>query len=239
MKRAFSILTLVAGLVALLAPAGASASNRQIAISNYRWSDPEIHIDEGEHVTWNWLGPDTMHSVTGTSANDLQWDSDPQTDQPEHKLGDNYRITFDKPGVYTFHCKLHSTVKGEVIVSDQPGDPISEPDPVPKTQVDLKPPHLSGLRLKKTTFSRGGNVLHYSLNDSAQLDADYYRIDSHGYRKFVGWSSFKGHVGYNGDHFAGPGKHFKPRFGRYIALVRATDDSKNESGPQKVRFTIR
>jgi plastocyanin len=227
----------LAGLA--LAPV-ASASNRQIAISNYRWSDPEVHIDLGEHVTWNWIGPDTMHSVTGTSPNATQFDSDPQTDQPQHRIGDQYKITFDQPGIYQLHCKLHSTVKGEVIVSDTPGDPVSEPDPVPKSNVDRKAPRLGGLSLKKSTFSkRSGTALRYTLNENSTVDADYYRFDKKGRRKFAGWSQFTGHVGYNGDHFANPGKHFKPRSGSYIALVRATDDAANESRPKKIRFRIR
>ena len=52
-------------VVALLVPAAAGASNRRISISNYSWSDPEIDLDLGEHVTWYWTGPDLMHSVTG------------------------------------------------------------------------------------------------------------------------------------------------------------------------------
>jgi plastocyanin len=233
-----SFASLVALIAALLLPAAADASNRQIAISNYRWSDPEIQVDLGEHVTWNWIGPDTMHSVTGTSANDLQWDSDPQTNQPRHKLGDDYRVTFDQPGVYTFHCKLHSTVKGEVVVSSTPGDPVSEPDPVPKSQVDLKAPHLRDLRLKKPSFTKAGTALRYSLNEPSKIDVDYYRYDSNGRRKFDGWSSFKGHVGYNDNRFAAKAKHFRPRPGSYVAVVRATDDANNASRPQRVKFTI-
>ncbi len=74
-------------LAATLLPAAADAANRRISISDYRWSSPDIHIDLGEHVTWYWVGPDTMHSVTGDSPNSLQFDSDPQTGQPNHDIG--------------------------------------------------------------------------------------------------------------------------------------------------------
>ncbi|CAN5459611.1 hypothetical protein BH10ACT11_BH10ACT11_02310 [soil metagenome] len=224
----------------LLAPAAADASNRQIAISNYRWSDPEIQIDKGEHVTWNWIGPDTMHSVTGTSANDLQWDSDPQTNQPRHKLGDNYRVTFDQPGVYTFHCKLHSTVKGEVVVSNTPGDPVSEPDPVPKSQVDVKAPNLRNVALKKSSFGRRGTALKFAINERSKVDADIYRYKERGGRRYAGYYEWKAHVGYNGVRFGKAAKHFRSaRPGSYIAIIRASDNANNESKPQKLRFQIR
>lgn len=230
---------LAALIAALLVPALAAASNRQIAISNYRWSDPEIRIDLGEHVTWNWVGPDTMHSVTGTSANALQWDSDPQTTQPQHKLGDSYRITFDQPGVYTFQCKLHSTVKGKVIVSDQPGDPVSEPDPVPKSQVDVKAPHLRELKLNRSRFGSAGTALKFALNERSTADADIYRYDRKGKRRYRGYTSWRTHIGYNSVRFGRKAKHFRPKPGHYIAVVRATDDANNSSKPQKLRFEIR
>ena len=54
----------------VLGGASAGAANRRVAIGHYQWSIPQIHLDLGEHVTWYWVGPDTLHSVTGTSPND-------------------------------------------------------------------------------------------------------------------------------------------------------------------------
>ena len=88
-------------------------------------------------MTWYWTGPDLMHSITGQPPNATQWDSDPGT-LPQHSIGDDYQITFDKPGVYRFQCKIHSLVRGTVTVSDTPGNPEAEPDPVPKSNVDQR-----------------------------------------------------------------------------------------------------
>src|SRR4051794_17837148 len=57
-------------VVLALAATTASAANRRVAIGHYQWSLPQIHVNLGEHVSWYWVGPDTMHSVTGTSPND-------------------------------------------------------------------------------------------------------------------------------------------------------------------------
>ena len=86
-----------------------------------------MHVDLGQHVTWYWVGPDTMHSVTGDSPNDLGIDSDPDNPEPMHKVGFTFTVVFTQPGVYKFHCKLHNVVHGEVIVSDTPGTPTTIP----------------------------------------------------------------------------------------------------------------
>ena len=226
-------------LALALVPASAGAANRRISISDYRWSDPDIHIDLGEHVTWYWIGPDTMHSVTGTSDNDRGLDSDPDTTQPNHRIGDDYQLAFDDPGVYLFQCKLHSTVRGTITVSASPGDPASEPDPVPKSKVDLRPPRLTGLRLGSHTLGRRGTNMTFSLGDRGKLDADFYRYDRRGHRHFAGYASWKAHVGLNGVRFGDRRKHFRPRPGSYLAVVRASDRSRNTAEPRRLHFRIR
>ena len=116
-----------------LAPA-AGAANRRVAISNYQWSAPQLEIGLGEHVTWYWTGPDTVHSVTGDSPNAAGLDSDPQTSLPHHQIGDSFQLSFDSPGTYAFACKLHSTVRGTVTVSATPGRPDRRARPGPGQQ---------------------------------------------------------------------------------------------------------
>ena len=179
----------------LLSAATAGAANRRVAIGHYQWSIPQLHVNLGEHVTWYWVGPDTLHSVTGTSPNDQGWDSDPGLSTPRHDLGDTYQLTFNQPGTYTFQCKLHSGVRGSVIVSDKPGDPNKEVDPVPKINIDLKPPHLNGVKLHSNKFGRKGTTLQWGTNEKSKLDAEYYEVRNGHRGKFAGWADWKGHVG--------------------------------------------
>lgn len=234
------VLAGVAALVALLVlPTLADAANRRIAISNYQWSDRQVAIDRGEHVNWYWIGPDTMHSITGTSPNALGMDSDPSTNFPDHRVGDSFELSFDEPGTYEFHCKLHSTVRGTVTVSDQPGDPNTEPDPVPEPAVDLKPPDVRNVMLVKTRFGRKGTSLRYDLNERARLVADYYRLRPRRKPKFAGYAGWKaGHIGHNSVRFATRRKKFKAKPGRYLAKVTATDSFANTTRPFKLRFRI-
>jgi len=229
----------VAVLAATLIPAGADAANRRISISDYRWSTPDIHINLGEHVTWYWIGPDTMHSVTGDSPNSAGLDSDPQTGQPNHDIGDSFRLDFDAPGTYLFHCKLHSTVKGTITVSDTPGDPNSEPDPVPQSKVDRKPPQLRDIRLNKPVIGRRGTNLRFSIGESSRVSADIYRFDADGHRRYDGYRTWSSHVGWNGVRFGNRSKHFRARPGRYVAELTAIDKSANSSKVKHVKFSIR
>jgi plastocyanin len=231
-------LACVVAAMAIAAPS-ASALNTRVSIANYAWSNPEVHLDLGEKVTWDWLGPDLAHSVTGVSANDLKWDSDPSTDAPSHPAGDSFTLQFTQPGTYLFQCKLHSFVRGEVIVSAVPGDPNSDPGPQPPLNIDLKPPTLGSLVLAKTRV-RGdrGVALSAQISERGTLDAEYYRLGSKGRRVYNGYKVWETFIGINHLKLGARWKHFRARPGRYEAVLRATDESANVSKPVRKRFTI-
>jgi plastocyanin len=231
--------TLAIAAASLAAAPPASALNTRVSISNFAWSNPAVHVDLDEKVTWDWLGPDLAHSVTGVSPNDLQWDSDPGTDAPDHRPGDSYTVQFDQPGTYLFQCKLHSFVRGEVIVSATPGDPNSDPGPQPPLNIDVKRPTLGGVSLRKRAFnSRKGVTTTASISERGSLDAEYYRFNSKGRRVFNGYATWRTFVGINHFALAGRGKHFKGRPGSYVAILRASDEANNTSKAVKKRFRI-
>lgn len=229
---------LITCALALLLPAVASAANRRLAISNYQWSETPVEIDLGEHVTWYWVGPDTMHSITGVGPPAAGIDSDPGTNQPRHSVGDEFRVDFETPGTYTFQCKLHSTVRGVVEVSATPGDPKTEVDPVPKIRVDLKAPNFRNVYIDRSKFGRRGASLKYSLDEKARVEIEYFRFEK-GRKRFAGYARHKpGHVGINSLRFGIERNHFRARKGRYLAKVTATDSSANVTRPVKLRFRI-
>ena len=118
--------------LALLAPPAAAAATRGSRSRNYQWSRPAVHIDLGEQVTWYWLGPDTQHSVTGIVGQRRRHGLRPRRPAPQAtSLGDRFKLTVQHPGTYAFQCKLHSIVRGTVVVSSTPGRPgrRARPDP--------------------------------------------------------------------------------------------------------------
>ena len=240
-RRALPVLACaLAWLVALVAVAGAEAANRRISISDYRWSDDEIEIDLGEHVTWYWVGPDTVHSVTGDSPSSAAIDSDPGNNFPNHPVGDSFQVGFDEPGSYDFDCKLHNSVRGTITVSNLPGDPSAEPDPVPANRVDRAGPRLREIALDSRTVHRRGARLGFALDEAAKVYADYYRVDRHGRRTYAGYELWRNRfIGYNDVRFAAAGKHFDADRGRYEARIWAADELDNTSKRRKVRFEIR
>ncbi len=226
-----------AGLAVSAPPA--LALNTRVEIANYRWSSPEVHIDLGEKVTWDWLGPDLAHSVTGISANDLEWDSDPGTDAPDHRAGDEYTLQFSQPGTYYFQCKLHAFVRGEVVVSETPGNPLSDPGPQPPLNIDVTPPTLGGIALARArTQGTNGIATSAHISERGTLDAEYYRLNSKGRRVYNGYRVWKTFIGINHFKLGARWKHFRARPGRYVAMLRATDESANTSKPVTKAFTI-
>jgi plastocyanin len=237
-RIALWLLASLAILAIAAAPSPARAADAKVAIGHYKWSKAVIHVDLGQRVTWYWVGPDTMHSVTGISADDQGVDSDPGTNEPEHRIGDHFQVSFSHPGVYQFQCKLHPIVHGEVIVSDTPGNPDDDPDPIPKPNVDLMRPTLSGLFLSPARVTLAGTTLHYSLDDASLVDAEIWHAP-HGQRgRYAGWQEFRGHIGFNEAHFAARGPHYIPRPGRYIAYLTPTDPYNNVGRTKTVHFTV-
>jgi plastocyanin len=230
---------LVPTLASLFFASIAFATNTRVSIAYYKWSNKEVHIDLGEKVTWDWLGPDLAHSVTGISANDLQWDSDPHTDAPFHRPGYSYTLQFDQPGTYVFQCKLHPFVRGQVIVSDVPGDPNSDPGPQPPLNIDVTRPVLSEVRLAKHLGQgRPGLPLTVRVSEKGRLEAQYYRLTGKGQRRYAGYATWKAKAGTNHLRLAAAWRHFEARAGNYQAVLRATDAAANESKPVKLRFSI-
>lgn len=232
---AFVLLPLAA---LVLAPA-AAATNTRVSIAYYKWSQKEVHIDLGEKVTWDWLGPDLAHSVTGISANDQQWDSDPKTDAPYHPAGYSFTLQFNEPGTYQFQCKLHPVVRGEVIVSETPGDPNSDPGPQPPLNVDVTPPTLRQVGLAKHWFQgTDGVALSAQISEKGRLEAQYYRLGPKGRRAYAGFARWRTKAGVNHLKLGARWKHFEALPGRYEAVLRASDGSANESKPVTRGFAI-
>jgi plastocyanin len=216
----------------------AHAADAKVAIGHYHWSSDVVNVDRGQHVTWYWVGPDTMHSVTGISANDAGIDSDPQTNEPEHKVGDHFQVTFSQPGIYQFRCKLHPVVHGEVVVSATPGDPSDDPDPIPRPNVDLMRPTLNWVFLSPARFSAGGTSLHFALDDPSLVDAEIWHVSHGRWAGYAGWDQWRGHIGFNEVSFGTRGRHFKPTPGSYVAYIKPTDMFNNVGRAKMVRFTI-
>lgn len=247
------LLRLGLGLVAALllgglAAAPVGAANTRVSITDFAWSQ-EPTVDLGEKVIWDFLGPDLQHSVTGQAPNASQWDSDPGITSPMQPLGRTFEVTFDEPGAYLFICKVHpQAVRGTVTVTNQPGDPNSDPGPQPPLRFDLEPPFVEMVKLRHTVLGpRGrGTVLEFENSKRGTTSVDYYRVITRGrgrhrrnIRRFAGYNEGTAHIGLNAIRVAYRSPTFRARPGRYVAIFRVDDETTNSSPDFPVRFEIK
>ncbi len=241
---AFFAAGLLTGMFAM--PAG--AANTRVSITNFSWSQQPT-IDLGESVTWDWLGPDLQHSVTGQAPNASQWDSNPNDSSPFNPLGNSFTVTFDQPGEYLFVCKLHpQAVRGVVTVTNQPGDPNSDPGPQAPLNFDLEPPQVEGVMLNNYVLGPKGNgtMLNLQVSEKSVAAISYYKLvkERRGKKvrtvqRFAGYHERNLHIGINRVHFANRSDTFKPQAGQYIATVRVDDQNTNASPDFQIPFEIK
>ncbi len=138
-----------------------------------------------------------------------------------------------------FHCKLHNIVHGEVVVSDTPGNPTDDPDPIPKPNVNLTRPSLASIHLSPQRFGTRGTTLNYALDDPSAIDAEIWHLSDGHRAAYAGWQELHGHIGLNDGPFARRAPHFKPTPGRYVAFLTPTDIFHNVGRTRRLDFTIR
>ena len=77
-----------------------------VVIRCLAFSPRQIHVGVGQDVVWWWQDGATPHTVT---ADDGSFDSGRRTDG-------NVRLTFNHPGQFTYHCRIHPDMAGSVVV---------------------------------------------------------------------------------------------------------------------------
>lgn len=83
-----------------------SAGSLQATIDSFAFAPKELTVKAGSTVAWT-NKDDTPHTVTsddGAFASPVM-----DTDQ-------SFQFTFQKPGRFAYHCKLHPTMTGVVVV---------------------------------------------------------------------------------------------------------------------------
>jgi plastocyanin len=113
--RSLRLLTPLALLIPLAAPAAASAAD--VEVVNFAFTPKTVQIQPGDQVTWTFS--DTVQHTT-TSVPD-EWERWNGTGSG----GGTYSREFSEPGRYDYLCMPHPSMKGEVQVgSDAVGTTI-------------------------------------------------------------------------------------------------------------------
>jgi len=95
----------VTGTVA--APSSPS-TQANVTINNFAFDPPTLTVKVGSIVQWT-NQQDTDHTVTSDTG---EWDSG------HLSQGQSFQQTFAKSGTFPYHCSIHSTMKGTIVVTN-------------------------------------------------------------------------------------------------------------------------
>lgn len=190
------------------------AATVDVSVGNNAFTPADVTITQGDAVTWTFAGPDTNHSVTTTADQSEHWDSDPNKPNPNHQVGDKFSWSFQKPGEFSYFCKVHANMTGTIVVQPK----INDPNP----PQDIVAPRLGSLRV--SVKRRRAKV---TLTEDAKITA---RLRGPTRRTLRAAGK------------AGPNVLRLPsklRPGRYALTLRATDSAGNRSAAARVKFRVR
>ncbi len=86
---------------------GAAASGGAVTIQGFAFDPATLTVKVGTTVTWTNKDGRT-HTIT---SDDGLWDSGRVSD------GATYDRVFDKAGSFSYHCSIHSSMKGTIVVT--------------------------------------------------------------------------------------------------------------------------
>jgi len=109
----------VAAALALAAPAAADAPTAEVTMPGKLYAPAQLQVLVGTTVTWK-NSDSSTHTVTA--------DND-SFDSGYLAPGATFAHTFDRPGVYAFHCTIHRFMKGVIrayaLVLNGPTAPVA------------------------------------------------------------------------------------------------------------------
>jgi plastocyanin len=115
-KRACLAGIAVGTAYALMVALPAAATDSTVGIANFQFTPGAVTVDQGDTVTWNWVGPGISHTVVSDPGQADSFDSDSgKTFGPPPSGTFSHR--FSTPGTFTYFCSLHTFMKGKVVVN--------------------------------------------------------------------------------------------------------------------------
>ena len=137
--------------VALLAllPVPAHATSADVTVQNFSFQPATVTINQGESVTWTNKQTGTPH--TATSDDGSTFDTSPTCgpaateDESCLKPDAPVTVTFNGAGTFPYHCKIHSSMHGTVIVlaSSTTSTATTEPATTSTTEAATTQPQSS------------------------------------------------------------------------------------------------
>jgi plastocyanin len=80
----------------------------EVEIEDFAYSPDPVRISVGTTVRWT-NNDDAEHTVTSDTG---------VFDSEDLKIGESFEYRFDVPGTYPYHCEIHPSMQGTVIVNE-------------------------------------------------------------------------------------------------------------------------
>jgi plastocyanin len=95
---------------ATAAPTISAAGGNTVFIKNFAFDPSTLTVKSGTVVTW--INQDgASHAIVSDTGSPAAFSSDSLSS------GASYSFTFTQPGTYTYHCSIHPSMKGTIIVT--------------------------------------------------------------------------------------------------------------------------
>jgi plastocyanin len=85
------------------------SSANTVSIANMAFTPPQITVNKGDSVTWT-----NNDSMTHTVVDDLSNVGGPNSG--DIAPGSSYSFTFTKTGSFQYHCSIHPSMRGTIVV---------------------------------------------------------------------------------------------------------------------------
>lgn len=133
--------------LAVLWQAAVATALTTVSIHDLSYDPTPYTANQGEVVTWqNNEATDIPHTTTGNGKLHF-WDSSPHHPTDDLQPTETFSWEFDTAGTFSYHCKVHSTMHGQILVGLVFPDGLSDPFP-----------HEITLQWASPSIPRGFNV---------------------------------------------------------------------------------
>jgi plastocyanin len=139
----------LAGALALLAPAAASAATQPVSVQFAAFAPGSVDALPGDTVQWSNVSPreHTVTSDTGAFASDLP-------------AGSSFSWTFADVGSFAYHCTIHPSMTGEIDVRPVTLAPVPAAPMPPRTRIELA--GRTADPSQPVTIERSADGVHFS-----------------------------------------------------------------------------
>ena len=87
---------------------GAFGIKKDVAISGFAFKPSELNVPKGASVVWTNMDS-APHTIVSDSGDEIKSGS--------ISKGENYENTFNTIGAYNYHCGIHPSMKGKIVVN--------------------------------------------------------------------------------------------------------------------------